>query len=194
MIGAILLFSSLNFSNLSPNVDVSKIVDSAGANVPMEIATDPGFSQKTQNFGQGQTVYVRITTGNDGSGKHNLNVHDSEYNVLSTYQMRRSGDVFTVDFAAPKAEGTYSLEADIESSGSNLSLVKTITVGGGNSSSNVKVENLVGAGSSGFDKVSGSPSALPSPGLSPEPGTKAHKVNVFSAVWRVIFGLFKKIF
>ena len=193
MIGVFLLFTSLNLSNLTPSVDVSKIADSAGANVSMEVASDLSFSQKTLNFGSGQTVYVRIVTDNDGAGKHSLGVHDSDYNLLSSYQMNRLGNQFTVSFPAPKTSGTYSLEADIESGGSVLNLVKTISVGEGGSSSSVNVENRVGERS---QNLAGSPSPTdleqdPSP--TPAASIKVGKQNFFLSIWQQIAKFFSHL-
>lgn len=192
MIGALLIFS-LNFSNLVPKIDTAKIIDLANANVPMDIAADPGFSQIVGNFNPQQTIYVRITTDNDGSGRHNLNIHDNNYNILSTYQLNRSGNQFTVNFPAPAEAGTYSLEADIQSGSSNLDLVKTITVGGGgNTSVDVKVENQVNSNSQVLGDASDSP--IPSPSSTPPVNTKIQKPNFFSSIWLGIIGFFKNIF
>lgn len=192
MIGALLIFS-LNFSNLVPKIDTAKIIDLANASVPIEIAADSAFSQTTQNFNSQQTIYVRITTDNDGSGRHNLNVHDSNYNILSTYQLNRSGNQFTVSFPAPAEAGTYSLEADIQSGSSNLDLVKTITVGsGGNTSVDVKVDNQINSNNQILGEDSGSP--IPSPTSTPPVNTKIQKPNFFSSIWLGIIGFFKNIF
>lgn len=193
MVGAFLLFSSLNLTNLTPKIDVANIVKSANANVPMDIAADPAFSQISLKFDSGQTIYIRIATDNDGSGKHNLNVHDNDYNLLSTYALNRLGNQFTVSFPAPQTSGTYSLEADIESGGSNLNLVKTITVGSGdNSSSNVKVENQVNSNSQSLGEASPSPVSLPT--ANPQAATKAQKINFFVSIWSGIFGFFRNLF
>lgn len=193
MIGALLLFSSLNFSNLTPKIDVAQIVDSVNANVPMDIATDSAFSRKTQNFNSGQTIYVRITTDNEGSSKHNLNVHDSNYNILSTYQLNRSGNQFSVNFPAPQSAGTYSLEVNIVSGGSVLNLVKTITVGGGgNTSAKVKVENKINSNNQNLSNASSSPAPLSS--STPMANPEAQKPNFFFSVWLGILGFFRKIF
>ncbi len=192
MIAAVLLFSSLNFSNLSPKLDVSKIIESANASAGFEITQDSVFAQPSLMFKPGQVVYVRIVTDNEGGDKHSLNVHDSDYNLLSTYQLSRSGNQFTVSFPAPQMAGTYSLEADIKSDGSVLNLVKTITVGGGGSGLGVKIENKVDSNTEDFDE--GSPVSTPPVSPSPKPDEKHAKVNIISAVWEVIFGFFKKIF
>ena len=192
MVGALLLFGFLNFSDLTPKIDVSKIVDSVNANVPMDIAADSGFSQIVGNFNSGQTIYVRITTDNEGSDKHNLNVHDSNYNILSTYQLNRSGNRFTVNFPAPQTAGTYSLEADIQSNGANLNLVKTITVGGDSSSSTVKVENRINSDNQILGEAS-SPQA-PSPTPNPQANPKTQKLNFFSSIWLGIIGFIRNMF
>lgn len=194
MIGALLLFSALNFSNLVPKIDTANIAQSANASVPMDIAADSAFSQITQNFGSGQTVYVRITTDNEGSGKHSLIVHDSNYNILSTYSLSRSGSLFTASFPAPQSAGTYSLEADIESNGSVLSLVKTITVGGGGdgSEANVKVENRVNSDNQILGEVSGLKSAVPV--STPTAAAKIQRQNFLSLIWSGIAGFFRNLF
>jgi len=188
-----LLFASLNFSDLTPKIDVAKIIDSVNTNLPIEIATDSSFSQKAQNFNAGQTIYVRVTTDNEGMDKHNLNVHDGNYNVLSTYQMNRSGNQFTVSFPAPAEAGTYSLEVNIESGGAVLNLVRTITVdGGGGGEAKVEVENKINSDNQIPGEASGSPASVPPSTLQAE--TEVQKPNVFSLVWSKIIGFFRNIF
>mgnify|MGYP001580253769 CR=1 FL=1 len=110
----------------------------------LEIAKDSGFSQKTDKFLQGETIYARVGTDNEGVSGHTLNLRDNEYNLITSYNLNRSGDYFNVNFAAPNADGYYSLETVIKSEGSNVTSVKTIKVGNSTSASvKVNVNNNV---------------------------------------------------
>jgi len=141
----------------------------------MEIATDSNYSNQTLNFSAGQTIYVRVTADNDGSDKHDLNLHDNNYNLITSYLLTKSGSQFTVNFPAPGSAGYYSLEARVESDGSVTSIVHTIEVTGSssdqpaNSQVNVKIENKVNTGNqvlSETDQATPSPPTLDEPGLS----------------------------
>ena|SRR3989344_7714271 len=95
----------------------------------LEVASDSNFSSQTTNFSAGQTIYVRVTADNEGSDKHQLNLRDNQYNLISTYNLNKEGSKFTASLTAPSFEGYYSLEAQIVSAGSNNTSVKTIKVG-----------------------------------------------------------------
>jgi len=190
----LLLLSALNFSNLVSPFDVSGIVKAATSSGAMEIAADPAFSNKTYDFAPNQTVYARVSTDNDGADKRNLNVHDNNYNLLSTYQMSRSGSQFTVNFPAPQNQGTYSLEANIASGGSVANFVRTITVGGGggNVQTKVNVENKINSNSSIDDRPTPVPSLSPVP--SPASATSVQKQSLLFSIWSAFVGFFKKLF
>src|SRR3990167_11159413 len=80
----------------------------------LEVASDSNFSSQTTNFSAGQTIYVRVTANNEGTDKHQLNLRDNQYNLISSYNLNREGSEFTASLAAPSSEGYYSLEAQIE--------------------------------------------------------------------------------
>lgn len=95
----------------------------------LEVASDSTFSTQTTNFSAGQTIYVRVTANNEGTDKHQLNLRDNQYNLISSYNLNKEGSKFTASLTAPSSEGYYSLEAQIVSAGSNNTSVKTIKVG-----------------------------------------------------------------
>src|SRR3989344_7868744 len=149
MIPALVIFLSMNFSNLVPDIDIGKIINSATSGSAMEIASDSSFANKTLKFNSGQTIYVRVTAENDGQDKHVLNLRDNNYSLITTYSMSKSGSEFLVNFPSPSSAGIYSLEANITSSGSVANFVQTIEVGEGganNSQVNVKINNQVNTG------------------------------------------------
>lgn len=93
----------------------------------LEVSKSSSFSSSDLNFSAGDTVYVRVRSG-EGS-THVLNVKDSGYSTIQSVNLNRSGEVYTANFSAPSGEGYYSLEAKIEGSGSSSTSVKTIKVG-----------------------------------------------------------------
>ncbi len=159
----------------------------------LEIASDSAFSNKTTNFSPSQTIYVRATADNSGSESHVLNLRDSNYNLITSYQLAISGNQFTVSFSAPSNSGTYSLDANIKSGSSVVNLVQTITVGGsgGNGSANVKVNVNTNANSN--NQVLGEAVVTPSPEPTATPVAIAEppKKNFFETVWSAITGFFK---
>lgn len=198
-----LLLLSLNFSNLVPKIDIPKIIETAKGNTAMEIAADSAFADKTTKFNLGQTIYVKVTADNDGQDKHDLNLRDNNYNLLSTYSMTKSGNQFLVNFSAPAASGIYSLEANIVSSGSVSNFVQTIEVGDAgsdNSKVEVKIENQVNTGNqvNTDGQVYGQTSGDQSPTLqvSPQPQEeqKTADQNFFTSFWQTILWFFKRIF
>src|SRR3989338_692653 len=92
MIPALVIFLSLNFSNLIPDINIDKIINSATSGSSMEIASDASFANQTLEFNAGQTIYVRVTTENDGSDKHVLNLRDNNYSLITTYSMTRRSE------------------------------------------------------------------------------------------------------
>ena len=95
----------------------------------LEVAQDSNFFSQTINFSAGQTIYVRVTANNEGTDKRQLNLRDNQYNLIKSYTLAKDGSKFTVSLPVPSSEGYYSLEAQITSSGSNNTSVKTIKVG-----------------------------------------------------------------
>lgn len=177
-----------------PNINFKDIADSAGAGAKMEIAADSAFGNATTKFSGGQTIYVRVTTQNGGQNKHDLNLHDNQYNLLNTYSMTRSGDQFNVSFAAPTSSGNYSLEANIVSGSSVVNLVRTIEVGnsGGNSQVSVKVNNQVNTGSQVLgNKESNSPSPTPQADTAVKE-TEKHE-GFFAGIWSLVIGFLKNL-
>src|SRR3989338_5270854 len=83
-----------------------KIVDSSSA---LEIARDSTFSNRTNEFSAGQTVYVRVTSEVSGTTKRELNLRDNSYNLITTYGLSSAGsNQYTASFAAPNTAGIYS--------------------------------------------------------------------------------------
>ena len=206
MIPALVIFLSLNFSNLIPDIDIGKIINSATSGSAMEIASDASFTNQTLEFNAGQIIYVRVTAENDGSDKHDLNLRDNNYNLITTYSMNKNGNQFVVNFPAPNAAGIYSLEANIVSSGSVSNFVKTIEVGeggAGNSQVSVKINNQVNTGNqilSETDQASpiqtpgSSDQASPIPTPTPTPTPTPDSQGFFGSIWSKIIGFFEGIF
>ena len=170
-----------------------KIVDSSSA---LEIARDSTFSNKTNEFAAGQTVYVRVTSEVSGSTKRELNLRDNSYNLITTYGLSPAGgNQYTASFAAPNTAGIYSLEARLESDGSVVNLVQTIEVDGNGASSSsisVNIDNEVNTG--GEVKSSKSPSS-PSPEASPSAeatpsSQQEEKGNFWLSIWKDILEFF----
>ena len=160
----------------------------------LEIASDSAFANKTTNFNSDQTVYVRATADNSGSDSHVLNLRDSNYNLITTYNLAKSQNQFTASFAAPNSAGTYSLDANIKSGDSVVNLVKTIQVDGGGSSSNVNVK--INSQTNTNSQVLGDESKSPEPVVTPTPvpAVETPKENFFQSMWNAIAGFFKNIF
>ena len=200
MIFGPLIFLSLNFSNLIPDIDVEKIINSATSGSAMEIAADSSFTNKTLKFNAGQTIYVRVTVDNDGQDKHVLNLRDNNYNLITTYSMTKSGNQFQVNFPAPAAAGIYSLEANIVSSGSVANFVQTIEVGDAgsqNSQVNVKINNQVNTGpsaSSGLTSKDNQPSNSPEAVLGEQASQSQETQGFFAEIWSKIIEFFKGVF
>src|SRR3989344_1705381 len=205
MIPALVIFLSLNFSNLIPDINIDKIINSVTSGSSMEIASDASFANQTLEFNAGQTIYVRVTTENDGSDKHVLNLRDNNYSLITTYSMAKSGDQFLVSFPAPQNSGIYSLEANIVSSGSVANFVKTIEVGPSTSSGqvNVKIENKVNTDNqvnTGNQSSSTSEESEPTSevlgdtsGVFPN-SDDSSQTGFFASLWSRIIGFFKGIF
>lgn len=140
----------------------------AGSN--LEVATDGNFSNQTTNFSAGQTVYVRISADSSGDQKHELNVRDNQYNFINSYSLNKSGSQFSASFPAPSSEGYYSLEARIESEGTNITSVKTIKVGSPNNANvKVNINNKVTGQSSTSNNITPSPKSSVVQGNSRDP-------------------------
>ena len=194
MIVALLLFGLLNFSDFTPKIDVANIAQSASTTGEMEIASDAGFSNKTLKFNGGQTIYVRISTENEGQDKHDLNLRNSQYNLLNTYPMVWVGGQFTVNFAAPTSSGNYSLEANIVSGGSVANLVKTITVGNSDGNSQVKVD--VNSQVNTANQVLGdnkSNSLQPTPQSHADAEETLKDEGFIAGIWSKVAGFFKNL-
>ena len=168
----------------------------------LEVASDSNFSSQTTNFSARQTIYVRVAANNEGTDKHQLNLRDNQYNLISSYNLNREGSEFTASLAAPSSEGYYSLEAQITSSGSNNTSVKTIKVGNPQNA-NVKVsvnEKSSGISKSTEEEVLGTDDEDQDqiPALSPSPESSP-AVEVFreepkeSGFWTPVFNVCLKI-
>lgn len=99
----------------------------AGSN--LIVSSDASYSSSTTNFAAGQNLYVKLETDALVDGIHQLNLRDSTYNLIQTYNLSKNGNSFSTSLAAPSSEGYYSLEAVIESAGTSVKSVKTIKVG-----------------------------------------------------------------
>ena len=170
--------SSFSLNIPIPQIEIPKIES------PLQFSTDPSFSNITTNCSSGQTVYVRIKSQNDGATSHVLNLHDSNYNIISSATFAKDGDTYTASFTSP-ADGSYSVEASIKSGGSVVSVVQTIKVGEG-SNNNVTIKNEVNSSDS---STSVSVSSQTSNSESTHSGTPSSKVlgtvtsNIFVRIW-----------
>lgn len=201
-----LLFFLLNFSNLTGDIDIQKIINSATGDSAMEIAADSSFTNKTLKFNSGQTVYVRVASDVSGQTKRVLNLRDNTYNLIKTYALRLISSnpyVFTTSLPAPHVAGNYSLEAIVESKGSVVNLVKTIEVGGNggnNSSVSVNINNQVNTGPSANSSTSEeSPSTSfgtsePTSEVFSNSGDLLQDRGFFASLWSKVVEFFKGIF
>lgn len=194
---AFLLFMPIDLSQPVFNTDIADKFEQQVYSSPMEIASDSSFASKTSKFTSGQTVYVRVTTANDGSDKKVLNLRDNSYNLITTYSFNKNDDQFTVNFPAPSTSGTYSLEANIVSSGSVANFVQTIQVGEGqsqNSSVKVNIDNKVNT-SQGDQTVLGQKAEeSPTPSTPPPAEAQTQKHNFFYNFWQTMTAFFRNIF
>lgn len=166
----------------SPKIEIPKV------NNPLEIAADSIFSNPTTNFSPGQTIYVRVVNQNTNSPTtHILNLHDSSYNILQTYNLQGDGNTFATNFQAPGLSGTYSLEAKLVVNSSSNNFVRTIQVGEGSAGNNVtinQVNNSNSTSSISFTTSTQSGTAEP-----PKPATQNPQVmgssnrNIFVKMW-----------
>ena len=173
----------------------------------LTISKTADFSNPTTSFSSGETVYVRISANSDGSKKHDLNLRDNNYNLISTYNLEKlheqseynlqnqGNNQFLGSLTAPQDSGLYSLEARIESESSVTSSVRTIKVGS-STNSNVKVQVKVNTSNSPSPK-SPSPDASPGPtdgqSESPQPETSPSPVENTDNNQKTL-GLFAKVF
>jgi len=168
----------------------------------LEVASDSNFSSQTTNFSAGQTIYVRVNANNEGTDKHQLNLRDNQYNLISTYNLNKEGSKFTASLGAPSSEGYYSLEAQIVSAGSNNTSAKTIKVGKPQNA-NVKVsvnESSSGVSKSTDEEILGtddedqdqSPALSPSPESSPQTEVFQQQPKE-SGFWTPVFNVALKI-
>lgn len=105
----------------------------------LTISPNSDFSAPTENFSAGQTIYVKVNANSQGTNKHDLNLRDNSYNLISTFNLENVSDnTFKGSLPAPQNSGYYSLEAKVESPGANTTSVKTIKVGE-STNSNVNV-------------------------------------------------------
>lgn len=108
----------------------------------MIISSSSDFTSQTEGFSPNKTVWVKVEANNSGETKKELNLRNSSYDLIVSYPLTNIGNnVFTASFQAPDS-GYYSLEAKIESHGSNSTSVKTLKVGTStNSSIRVNVDS-----------------------------------------------------
>lgn len=94
----------------------------AGAS-KMEIFKDANYSSSSLNFSVGEQIYVKVESDNPGETKRELKLRDNFYKEISTFSFSRESTtpyIYKVSLSAPNSAGYYSLEATIESSGSNV--------------------------------------------------------------------------
>lgn len=170
--------SSFSLDIPVPQIEIPKIES------PLEFSTNPSFSNITTNFSAGQTVYVRIKSQNDGTDSHVLNLHDSDYKIISSVTFSKNGDTYTASFTAPK-DGGYSAEASIKSGGSIVSVVQTIKVGEG-ANNNVTIKNEVNSSNSSATSSVSSQTSISRSSQSATPSSKVLGVvsgNIFVRIW-----------
>lgn len=140
----------------------------AGTN--LDTAADANFAAAALDFSPGQTIFVRISSDNNGDTKHQLNLRDNQYNLLESFTLNKlSGNQFSVNFSAPQNEGYYSLESQLESQGSISTSVKTIKVGNTqNASVKVNIQNKV-QGQSVTDQFNADNQTSPNPQINSSP-------------------------
>lgn len=136
----------------------------------MIISSSSNFAGQTEGFSPNQTVYVKVEANNSGENKKELNLRSGSYDLIVSYPLINIGsNVFTASFQAPDS-GYYSLEAKIESHGSNSTSVKTLRVGTTtNSSVHVNVNSNNSASNSNEKVLNPEEKSSPSPDLSPSP-------------------------
>lgn len=165
------------------------------------VSPDPNFSSSSTNFNAGQSVYVKLESDAPADGIHQLNLRDNSYNLIQSYNLNKNQNNFTASLAAPSAQGYYSLEAVIESSGRSIKSVKTIKVGSpqnANIKVNVKTENgnsetslnsiADSQSSQNEESVENSPEPSQSPSA-PNPETEENK-SLFGAVFSIVKAVF----
>lgn len=124
------------------------------------LAKDANFSNISDEFSPGQTIYIKVKADSDGSKKKQLNLRDSSYSLITSYTFDYAGaNEFRKTITAPQNPGYYSLEARIESKDSVSTQVQTIEVGNSpNSSINIDVSARSGGQSISGNTASPSPS------------------------------------
>lgn len=196
-------FASTNFVFASDDDDDELEAEVEENNTGLILATDANFSNRTDNFSPGQTIWVKIQKDAGDSQKRQLNLRDNNYNLLESFTFEVSGNEFKKSITAPTSSGYFSLEAKIESPGSVSTSVKTIKVGSvQNSSLNIKVDNespgqTLGKSKSPSPKASPiatpSPTASPTeqPSPSPEPSPITNGQNIFDQMREFFASIFK---
>jgi len=97
------------------------------------IFSDTNYSQPTNDFSVGQTVYLKIENSGCGCSQKILRVLDNNKNEISQLTLDRAGDgpyVFTASFSAPATEEIYYVDIKIEGSGSSYANQQNINVTG----------------------------------------------------------------
>ena len=112
----------------------------------LEISTTADFSSLSTNFAGGQTIFVRLESGDPSSAQSSLNLRDNGYNLINSYKFKKEGNFFSAIIPVPYDAGYYSLEGVIEYDGSSTKSVKTVKVG---SPSNASVKVNVNSNVSG---------------------------------------------
>lgn len=161
----------------------------------MIISSSSDFASQAEGFLPNQTVYVKVEANNSGETKKELNLRSNSYDFIASYPLTNIGNnVFTASFQAP-GSGYYSLEAKIESHGSNSTSVKTLRVGAStNPSIHVNV-NSNNSSSNSNEKVStqeekNSPSPTLPPPQTPTPKAPQSFFQKISSSIKTIFGSF----
>lgn len=95
----------------------------------LNVSKNANFSSDDLNFNSGDRVYIRVESDGLGSSQRILNIRDNAYNIVSSVDLSKSGNIFSASFNAPNNQGYFSLEAVIEGDGESSKSVKTIKVG-----------------------------------------------------------------
>ncbi len=144
---------------------VSEQVKSAiGNNKMFGTFSDSNYSSYSNQFSQGQKVYVRISIASCDNEQKTVNLLDSEKNKISTIVLNKESDspcVLSGSFAAPSNDGVFYLEAKISSTtGTNFAGEMNINVGRGGSYVSSSAESTVSTSNNGSSFSTFSPSFL----------------------------------
>lgn len=150
------------------------------------IFSDTGFSQATNQFSPGQTVYVRVEAQGSGDKEKTLRVLDAGKDEVERMSLDQSGTgpyVFTASFAAPNAAGVYYVDIKLDSGqGSVYSAQANINVGDSGRSASVSSEAEGVALEFSLPEASSSLEATPTGREAASEAAKSRSTGLFSIV------------